>query len=48
MKKLIISLFISVIVSVLNTIVFIKWIIPVVGNNMERGYYDAFSLISEL
>lgn len=48
MKSLLGILFTVVIISALNIIMLIKWIVPVIFSNMDNGYYDAFSLISVL
>lgn len=45
MKKFIRILCAFSVVIALNIIMLLKWIAPVATANMERGYYDAFSLI---
>lgn len=48
MKNLIRMLCAFSVVIAFNIMMLLKWIAPVATANMERGYYDAFSLIFAL
>lgn len=48
MSKVIRSLLFFAVLCFLNMVILIKWVVPVLNANLDRGYYDAFSLISVL
>ncbi|EJW2637216.1 hypothetical protein OBQ87_004508, partial [Salmonella enterica subsp. enterica serovar Braenderup] len=48
MKGLVRIILALVFISAINIVILFKWLAPVLSSNIERGYYDAFSLISVL
>ncbi|EKZ8998624.1 hypothetical protein RE762_004496 [Salmonella enterica] len=48
MSKIISNLLFFAVLCFLNILILIKWVVPVLNENLGRGYYDAFSLISVL
>ncbi|HGG5823031.1 TPA: hypothetical protein ACJG25_004123 [Salmonella enterica subsp. enterica serovar Saintpaul] len=48
MSKVIKRIFFFAVLYAINIVMLIKWVAPALNANLDRGYYDAFSLIFTL